>query len=128
MSTEPSATDPAVAEPAVGEPADLGSEEPGSPDVVIDRSELPPGAEIVARRLPRRTNFVRFILTGAVIGFIVGGILGLLPSDPGDFLGRDYSVGTQVTFTAMMIAAVGALLAAVVAVLLDARARRRATR
>lgn len=114
MSTDP-------ADPTPGEQRDSPVEKP-------DDIPLPDGSEVVGRRLPRRTNFVRFILTGAILGFIVGGVLGMLPSDPGDFRGRDYSVGTQVTFTAMMIAALGALLAAILAVLLDARARRRALR
>lgn len=67
---------------------------------------------------PRRSpNFLRFILSGAVIGFAVGGLVGAT-GDPAP----GYGVGTAVAYLGVGGAALGAMLAAVLAVLLDRRA------
>jgi len=69
------------------------------------------------RRYP---NFVAFIATGAILGFVIGSAVAYL-GDDGDTYGHDYSVTSSVLFLGVTGAAVFALLAAVVAVLLDRR-------
>ena len=69
------------------------------------------------RRYP---NFVAFIATGAILGFVIGSAVAYL-GDDGDTSGHDYSVTSAVLFLGVTGAAVFALLAAVVAVLLDRR-------
>jgi hypothetical protein len=66
---------------------------------------------------PRRTpKYTRFIGTGAVIGFIVGAAVAILGAPaPG------YGVNTQLGYLGVLGAALGALVAGVVAVLLDRR-------
>ncbi|NYG07077.1 uncharacterized protein involved in exopolysaccharide biosynthesis [Phycicoccus badiiscoriae] len=69
------------------------------------------------RRYP---NFVAFIATGAILGFVVGSAVGYRSDDTTSY-GHDYSVSSAVLFLGLLGAFVFALLAAVVAVLLDRR-------
>jgi uncharacterized protein involved in exopolysaccharide biosynthesis len=69
------------------------------------------------RRYP---NFVAFISTGAILGFVIGSALAYYRDDDGNY-GHDYSVTSAVLFLGVAGAFVFALLAAVVAVLLDRR-------
>ena len=76
------------------------------------------GAGTVGRvNAPRRSpNFTRFIAAGAVVGFVVGGGLAVL-GDPAP----GYGEGAAVAYIGLFAAAIGAMLAAVLAVLLDRR-------
>ena len=69
------------------------------------------------RRYP---NFAAFISTGAILGFVIGSALAYFRDDQTTY-GRDYSVTSGVLFLGVVGAFVFALLAAVVAVLLDRR-------
>ena len=69
------------------------------------------------RRYP---NFVAFIATGAIVGFVLGSFVGPRRDDSVTY-GHDYSVTSAVLFLGVVGALVFALLAAVVAVLLDRR-------
>ena len=70
-----------------------------------------------SRRYP---NFVAFIATGAILGFVVGSAVGYL-SDADTTYGHDYTVTSAVLFLGVVGMFVFGLLAAVVAVLLDRR-------
>ena len=65
---------------------------------------------------PRTPHFLRFIVTGAVVGFLAGAIVSLV----GDSA-TDYSAGSQIAFFGVMLGGIGALLAGLVAVLLERR-------
>ena len=65
-------------------------------------------------------NFVAFIATGAILGFVVGSALAYFRDDETTY-GHDYSVTSAVLFLGVAGAALFALLAAVLAVLLDRR-------
>jgi threonine/homoserine/homoserine lactone efflux protein len=67
------------------------------------------------RRYP---NFTAFIATGAVLGFVVGSAVAYF-SDSSATYGHSYSMSSAVVFLGVVGACVFALLAAVVAVLLD---------
>ena len=69
------------------------------------------------RRYP---NFVAFISTGVILGFVIGSAVAYL-SDDGTTYGHDYSMTSAVLFIGLVGACVFGLLAAVVAVLLDRR-------
>lgn len=70
------------------------------------------------RRYP---NFVAFIATGAILGFVVGSAFAYFSDNTTDY-GHDYSTTSAVLFLGVVGAFVFGLLAAVVAVLLDRRA------
>lgn len=63
------------------------------------------------RRSPR---FARFIVTGALVGFLVGAAIAVF-TDPA----ASYSTASAIGYLGAMGAGIGALLAALVAVLLD---------
>jgi hypothetical protein len=63
---------------------------------------------------PRTPNHLRFIVTGAIVGFIGGAIFSMV-GEPA----ADYSAGAQIAFFGVMFASIGALLAGLVAVLLE---------
>ena len=69
----------------------------------------------------RSPNFVAFIATGAILGFVAGSAVAYFGDDATTY-GRDYSMTSAVLFLGLAGAALFALLAAVVAVLLDRRA------
>ena len=69
------------------------------------------------RRYP---NFTAFIATGAILGFVLGSGIAYFGDDANTY-GHDYSVTSAVLFLGVTGAALFALLAAVVAVLLDRR-------
>lgn len=71
-------------------------------------------------RTRRYPNFVAFIATGAILGFVVGSAVAYYSDDDTTY-GHDYSVTSAVLFLGVVGAFVFALLAAVVAVLLDRR-------
>ena len=68
-------------------------------------------------RIHRYPNFVAFIATGAILGFIAGS---LLATRGGEVSG--YSTTTAVLFLGVLGACVVGLLAAILAVILDRRA------
>jgi hypothetical protein len=65
---------------------------------------------------PRTPNYLRFIVTGAVVGLVVGAIFSLV-GEPA----ADYSAGSQIAFFGVIFAGLGALLAGLLAVLLERR-------
>ena len=65
---------------------------------------------------PRTPNYLRFIVTGAIIGFLGGAIFSLVGESP-----ADYSASAQIAFFGVMFAGIGALLAGLLAVLLERR-------
>ncbi len=66
---------------------------------------------------PRRSpKFGAFILTGAVIGFIVGSAIAYYGPDT-----PTYTTSSGVGFIGLLIAAIGALAGALVAIALDRR-------
>ena len=69
----------------------------------------------------RRPNFVAFIGTGVVLGFVVGSAVAYLGEGDTAQYGRVYSPGAAVMFLGVLGACVFGLVAAVVAVLLDRR-------
>ena len=68
----------------------------------------------------RHPNFVAFIATGAILGFVIGSAFAYFGDNNTDY-GHDYSMTSAVLFLGMAGAFVFGLLAAVVAVLLDRR-------
>lgn len=65
----------------------------------------------------RRTpQFRRFIVTGALLGFVLGFLIAVV-GDPAP----NYAAGSQIGYFGVMGACLGALIAALVAVLLDRR-------
>lgn len=69
---------------------------------------------VVRRRVRRAPDFRRFIITGAIVGFIVGAIIA---SGGPDIQG--YSDRTGVALIGGVLAALGALAGAVVALILE---------
>ena len=65
---------------------------------------------------PRTPNYLRFIVTGAILGFVVGAVFSLVGEGA-----PDYSSGAQIAFFGVMFAGIGALLAGLLAVLLERR-------
>jgi hypothetical protein len=64
---------------------------------------------------PRTPNYLRFIVTGAIVGFLGGAILVVGES------AADYSAWSQIAFFGVIFGGLGALLAGLVAVLLERR-------
>ncbi len=77
--------------------------------------------DVPARRSPR---FLPFILTGAVIGFVVGAFLASRPDEVANRTVGAYSASSAIGYLGFGCAAFGALLAAVVAILLERRGHR----
>jgi hypothetical protein len=69
----------------------------------------------------RRPNFVAFIATGVVLGFVVGSAVAYFGDADTAQYGRVYSAGTAVMFLGLLGACVFGMLGAIVAVLLDRR-------
>lgn len=77
------------------------------PDPVAYAGEVRPAP-------PRTPNYLRFIVTGAIVGFLGGAIFALVGESA-----PDYSSATQIGFFGVMFAGLGALLAGLLAVLLE---------
>ena len=65
---------------------------------------------------PRTPNYLRFIVTGAIIGFLGGAIFSMVGESA-----ADYSSAAQIAFFGVMFGGIGALLAGLLAVLLERR-------
>lgn len=77
-------------------------------------------------RPPRTPNFVRIIATGAILGALVGGLIawtGVLTDESAIPQGYKYGMSDGVGILAMFGGVLGAIVAAVVAVLLDRTGR-----
>lgn len=70
------------------------------------------------RRYP---NFVAFISTGVILGFVVGSAFAYFRGGQTTQFGRTYSVGSSVLFLGVLGACLVGLLAAILAVLLERR-------
>jgi len=75
---------------------------------------------------PRRPRFLPFILTGAVVGFLVGAWLSAsnLLLDPDPLVPSDYSPSAGIGYLGFLGAGLFALLGALVALFLDRHADR----
>ncbi|MDF8265638.1 hypothetical protein [Luteipulveratus flavus] len=82
--------------------------------------DVPPGSEPrpQLRRVRRTPNFARIMITGGVIGVL----LGLWVGSRGE--GGTYSGATAMGFLAVVFGGLGVLLAGVIAILLDRRTLR----
>ena len=65
-------------------------------------------------------NFTRFLITGAVLGIIVGALIGAYGTDA-----PNYDSGTEIAYLAAFGLLLGLGLAGLVAIVLDAWLRRR---
>ncbi len=74
----------------------------------------------------RRPRFLPFILTGAVIGFVIGAALGLGNwfADPNPTVASNYAPTAGAGYLGLLGALLFGLLAAVIAVLVDRHADR----
>lgn len=70
------------------------------------------------RRVHRAPNFAAFLITGAVIGFVVGALFAIAGPNPTD---QGYGSAQLVGYIGFSFAAIGAVLAGVGAVMLDRR-------
>ena len=75
---------------------------------------------------PRTPNFKRFLLTGALVGLVIGTVLGLRdPGGPSYPEGKAFDLSTAVLFLGALGAFLGAGIAGILAVLLDRTGRGR---
>lgn len=78
-----------------------------------------------ASRVPRKSpNFLRFIATGAILGFVVGGLIaatGILEDPEAATPGYNYGASAGVGIVGLLGAGLFAIAAAVLAVILDRR-------
>jgi hypothetical protein len=80
----------------------------------------------VSPEIPRTPNFKRFLVTGTLVGLVVGIVIGLRdPGGPSYPEGKTFDVGTAVLFLAALGAFLGAGIAGILAVLLDRTGRDR---
>ena len=98
------------------------------PSVCVGRG---PGATLGSRTVTgvkpgRRPRFLPFILTGVVLGFVVGAALALGGwfADPDPTVASNYAPSAGVGYLGVIGALLFGLLAAVIAVLVDRRADR----
>ncbi|TWP38956.1 hypothetical protein [Leekyejoonella antrihumi] len=68
------------------------------------------------RRVRRAPNLVAFLLTGGVIGVIVGAVIAAVGADSAT---SNYSHSTSIGFFAVIFGALGVLVAAVVALIIE---------
>lgn len=81
-----------------------------------DPTDKPETVLLPVRRAP---NFVRFMLAGGLIGVLAGLVFGATGDSGG------YDASTPMALFAVIFGAVGVALAAVVALVLDGRSRRK---
>jgi len=102
-------------------------------DVVTLSSVGGPGPEVTPRsrtvrrvKPARRPRFLPFIVTGAVVGFVIGAVvaLGGWFADPSPTVASNYAPSAGAGYLGLLGAVLGGLLAAVAAVLVDRRADR----
>ena len=74
------------------------------------------GVSQPSRKAPRRPNFAAFLITGGVVGLLIGFFLSV--RGPAD--GR-YDASAALGFLGLICAGLGALAAGIIAVLLDRR-------
>ena len=72
------------------------------------------------RSAPRIPNFKRFLITGALLGFLVGAVISLMGDDV-----RGYTATTGALFLGALGAMLGAGLAGILGILLDRSGRER---
>ena len=72
------------------------------------------------RSAPRIPNFKRFLITGALLGFVIGAVISLLGEDV-----RGYSATTGALFLGALGAMLGAGVAGILGILLDRSGRDR---
>ena len=72
------------------------------------------------RSAPRIPNFKRFLITGALLGFVIGAVISLLGEDV-----RGYSATTGALFLGALGAMLGAGLAGILGIVLDRSGRDR---
>ncbi|MEH0108586.1 hypothetical protein V6N00_02500 [Tersicoccus sp. MR15.9] len=114
---EPDAGSAAPASRPVSRPVAPHAEQQGGQPQVTESVER---REVVVRRAPR---FAPFLVGGAVLGFVVAGILVFsVPEDP------QYTPAAAFGFFAMLFAVVGVGLGALLALALDRRSHRRVRR
>ena len=74
--------------------------------------------------VPRTPNFKRFLVTGALVGLVIGVLIGLRePGGPSYTIAKSYDVGTAVLFLGALGVFLGAGLAGIIALLLDRTGR-----
>lgn len=119
-------TDPAAhpqAHPQAGAESDLTADvEAHAPDTASEH-ERPLGRPGDRLRVRRSVNFPAFLLTGAFVGFVLGGLIDFLgPTAVDPQTGAPLYTSTSAFSTlAVMFALAGALIAAIVALVLDRR-------
>lgn len=72
--------------------------------------------EVISTERRRAPNFKRFLITGVVLGFLAGAVVAVVGAPA-----AAYESGTQLGYFGVIGAGLGALLAALAAVLLDRR-------
>ena len=72
------------------------------------------------RSAPRIPNFKRFLITGALLGFVIGAVISFLGDDV-----RGYSATTGALFLGALGAMLGAGLAGILGIVLDRSGRDR---
>ena len=72
------------------------------------------------RSAPRVPNYKRILITGALLGFVVGAVISLVGEDV-----RGYSATTGALFLGALGALLGAGLAGILGILLDRSGRKR---
>lgn len=135
MSTDPTAEDPTAEESASEASAALDDPTAGQPTPrpASDQRPVPDAAELAqiaepttVRRAPRYRAFVLTgVIVGAVLAFVLVLVFGGDDRPGGSATGAlDVGSGPVLIFTALTLCLVGALLGALVALLLDRRSRR----
>ncbi len=101
------------------------SEQEGATPPAEAAPERPPLEQMQRGRVVRRPKYAVFIALGVLVGLVVAGVLTLIapPPDPTLPPERLYSDQQVLGYTSAVLAPIGGLLGAGVAVLLDRRGR-----